>query len=164
MNITVAHASGSEGSVLIPYLIFCFCLFPCNSVAMLVLLLLSFPCLFFCLFRVFPCNSVANASASSCSSFRGKCLCFLAQPSLTHPALKDVFCFRVRPWLILLLILLLPSVLVFCFCLFRVIPCSSVANASASFRVFPCSSVANAYAFASAYSSFRGKCLCFLAP
>jgi len=39
--------------------------------------------------------------------------------------------------------------LIFCFCLFREIPCSSVANAYSSFRVFPCFSVANAY------SSFR---------
>ena len=45
-------------------------------------------------------------------------------PSLTHPALKDVFCFRGFCFL--------PCI---CFCLFRVFPCSSVANASASFRV-----------------------------
>ena len=37
---TVAHASGSESSVLFPCLIFC---------------LFFFPCLCFCLFRVFPC-------------------------------------------------------------------------------------------------------------
>jgi len=41
--------------------------------------------------------------------------------------------FRVNPWQMLLLVLLS----VFCFCLFRVIPCSSVANAysCSSFRV-----------------------------
>ena len=60
-----------------------------------------------CLFRVFPCPSVANASAYSWFYFRGKCNCFIAQPSLTHPALNAVFCFRE-------------------------IPCHSVANASAS--------------------------------
>jgi len=27
-------------------------------------------------------------------------LLVLLQPSLTHPALKEVFCFRVNPWLI----------------------------------------------------------------
>jgi hypothetical protein len=32
------------------------------------------------------------------------------QPSLTHPALKAVFCFREIPWLMLLLILGLISV------------------------------------------------------
>jgi len=63
------------------------------------------------IFRVFPCPSVANASAYSWFYFRGKCNCFLAQPSLTHPALNAVFCFRE-------------------------IPCPSVANASAWFSVF----------------------------
>ena len=60
-------------------------------------------------------------------------------PSLTHPALKAVFCFRGK-----------------CFCFLLVLP----SVASAYFRVIPCSSVANASA--SAYSSFRGKCFCLV--
>jgi hypothetical protein len=74
---------------------------------------------------------------------RGKCFCFsipvpadlhpplnkkrvaeLAEGPLTHPALKAVFSFR--------------------------------GYASASFREIPCSSVANASASASVFSSFRG--------
>lgn len=46
-------------------------------------------CLCFCLFRVIPCSSVANASAWS--YFRGKCFCFILQPSLTHPAQEGNF-------------------------------------------------------------------------
>ncbi len=54
------------------------------------------------------------------------------QPSLTHPALKEVFCFREIPWLILLLALLSVSMLLF-------FPCFSVkfrgkSSASASSR------------------------------
>ena len=48
--------------------------------------------------------------------------------------------FRVIPWQIICLFLI--PWLCLCFCLFRVIPCSSVANSSAYFRVFPCPSVA----------------------
>ena len=65
---TVAHASGSERSVFLSWLIFCFfCL----------------PCLFFCLFHEIPCHSVANMySASAFLPLRGlsvfavKMLCF----------------------------------------------------------------------------------------
>ncbi len=72
------------------------------------------------------------------------------KPSLTHPALKDMSSFRgfcffpCNSVAMLLLILGLPS----------------VANTSASwsyFRVIPCSSVANASAYSSFY--FHGKCL-----
>ena len=77
---TVAHASGSECSVL----------FPCNSV------LIRGKCL--CLFLFpwllsFPCNSVlirGKSSASACSSFRVTASVF------------SVF-FRVRPWQMLIL-------------------------------------------------------------
>ena len=50
------------------------------------------------------------------------------QPSLTHPALKDRFLFRVSAS-----------------AYFREIPCKSVANSysSASFREIPCKSVAS---------------------
>ena len=95
-------------------------------------------------------------------------LCFLAQPSLTLPALKEVF--------------FLPCFSVFVRVSASVFPCFSVklrGYASASFRVFPCPSVANAsaYAFATLKTEpFRiytlikiggmGKILCFflLAP
>ena len=64
-------------------------------------------------FREIPCPSVANscafASAFACSYFR-EIPCpsvanllplLILQPSLTLPALNDVFLFREIPWLIL---------------------------------------------------------------
>ena len=60
----------------------------------LLLLLLLFPCLCFCCFRVFPCHSVAKMS-------------FLLLSFSVSLLLSSSVFFRVRPWLILLLLLLL---------------------------------------------------------
>ena len=91
---TVAHASGSESSVLFPWLMLPLGL---HSVS----LLLSF-----------PCNSVANASA--CSFFRASASVFSVKfrvnPWLYFcllPCFASAY-FRVIPWQMLLLIL--PSV------------------------------------------------------
>ena len=95
---------------------------------------------------LFPCHSVANAFFFFLSVFfrviPWLMLLPIVQPSLTLPALISVF---VRGKNVFF-----SSYPCFCFCFFRVFPCSSVANASAfsavSFR-------ANSSAFSAYFSS-----------
>ena len=138
LNITVAYASGSEGSVLIPWLFFCLLFFPCLCFCLFreipwlcLMLLLLLHILISVFFRVNPWQmlllllifpSVAMLNASACSYFRVFPCHSVAMLLLILPS---VF-FRVNPWLILLFLLL----------------------------SFPCPSVAMLNA--SAYSSFRG--------
>jgi hypothetical protein len=84
---TVAHASGSERYIFLPWPNSASAYFreiPCSSVANASAYSWSY-------FRVIPCSSVANASAS----FRGQILLLLISVK-----------FRVNPWQMLLLILM----------------------------------------------------------